>query len=184
MKLHTLLVFAISTLLLASCNSTKTLDNFYEKHKKEEGVTNFKLPGWLVWIGTGMAYHSIRDREVRMALKMAKKVKTMQFFTTEGDYEVSRAEIDALVGNLKEESFDELLYVKEEGTQVNVMVRDTDTKLKNILLLVEEEGEFTFISMKSRLKYKDLSEYISYYVNDFMGNKPVKKKDKEDKPRA
>jgi hypothetical protein len=172
-----LFLFALLPILLSSCGSTKTINEFYRKHKKEEGVSNFSLPGWLVWIGTGMAYHSVRDKEVRRGLKLAKKVKSLQFLQSEGEYSIPKAEIQEFVSTLRTQAFEDLLFIRDGQTNVNVMVRDTEKKLKNILIFVEEEDEFTFFSMRSRLKYKDLSEYINYYIRDYIGlEQPGKKK--------
>jgi hypothetical protein len=49
------------------------------------------------------------------------------------------------------------------------------------MVLVDQEDEFVFMSMKSSLKYKDLSKVISYYINDFKGEKPTKERKKKKK---
>lgn len=176
-----LFLFLICTMFLTSCGSSKPINDFYRKHKDTEGVKSFSMPGWLVWVGTGMAYHSVYDAETRLGLKLAKKVKHLQFMQSEAETGIPRAEIQALINDLREKSFEDLLYVRDGQSHVSIMIRDTEEKLKNIFILVDEPDEFTLFSMKSSLKYEDLSKLISHYINDFNGEK---KKPEPNKPQA
>lgn len=180
-KLPFLLV--LFSLILSSCGSPKTAKQFYNKHKRKEGVSNASVPGWLVWLGTGLAYHSIQNEEAKMGLKLAKKVKRLRFMQAENKEVISPKEVSEFLGNLRANKYEDLIMIKDGPQTVSIMVRDTETKLKNIMVLVDQEDEFVFMSMKSSLKYKDLSKVISYYINDFKGEKPTKERKKKKKKK-
>ncbi len=174
------------SLALASCSSPKTAKQFYNAHKRKDGVTNASIPGWMVWLVGGLAYNSMQDEEAKMGLKLARKVGRLRFMQAENKNTISPEEVRTFLGNLRKNKYEDLIMIKEGAQTVSIMVRDTEKKLKNIMILIDDEDEFVFMSMKSRIKYKDLSRIIDYYINDFKGKKPEKKKKekKKEKPRA
>lgn len=173
------LLLVLFAVILSSCGSPKTARQFYNKHKRKEGVTNASIPGWLVWLGTGLAYHSVDNDEAKMGLKLAKKVKRLRFMKAEDRDVISKEEVNTFLTNLRSNKYEDLIMIRDHDQTVSVMIRDTETKIKNIMILVDQEDEFVFLSMKSRIKYKDLSDLINYYINDFKGEEPEKKKKKK-----
>ncbi|MCB0593019.1 MAG: DUF4252 domain-containing protein [Lewinellaceae bacterium] len=156
----------ISIVLLAlfslfSCSSPKTTAQFYHTHKHKEGVSNFKMPGWLVWIGGGIAQGLVQDPEARAGLRLARKVKKLRFMATEDYNPITTAEVSDFVNNIRSAGYEDLLQVKEGGSTVHILSREKKEKLKNLVILVNDEEEFVFMDMKSRLKYEDLSELVN-----------------------
>ena len=164
---------------MSSCSSPKTTAQFYHTHKYKEGVTHFKMPGWLVWMGGGIPQGFVQDPEAKAGLRLARKVKKLRFLATEDYNPITAAEVNDFVGNIRSNGFEDLLMVKEGSSTVHILSREKKEKLRNLVILVNDEEEFVFMDMKSRIKYEDLSEL----VNTILKSENMKKEqDEEEQP--
>ena len=162
--MRTIIIIAILglfTLSLSSCSSPKTTAQFYHTHKHKQGVTNFKVPGWLVWMGGGLAQSLVQDPEAKAGLRLARKVKKLRFMATEGDNPITAVEVSDFVSHIRTSGFEDLIMVKEGSSTVHILSRERKDKLRNLVILVNDEEEFVYMDMKSRLKYEDLSELVN-----------------------
>lgn len=192
MKSITYLALILVPLLLTSCSSPGTVAGFYQKHKRKKGVRNFKMPGWAIWVGSGLAHDIVKDEETRLALRLAKKVKKLRFMMAEEETAISSYDIKAFVNEIKSKDYDELIYVKDGPTSVNALVKEKNGKLKDLVFVVKDEDEFFFASMKSNLKMEDITEAIQTYagknardkLKEERSKKRKKKKKKEKIPQA
>ena len=133
------------------------------------------MPGWLVWVGGGIAQGLVQDPEARAGLRLARKVKKLRFMATEDYNPITTAEVSDFVNNIRSAGYEDLLQVKEGGSTVHILSREKKEKLKNLVILVNDEEEFVFMDMKSRLKYEDLSEL----VNTILKSDNMKKEQEE-----
>lgn len=175
MKIRIIAAIIIAfTISLPSGHAQKTTAQFYHTYKHREGVTNFKMPGWAIWLGGGIAQGFARDETTRASLRMARKVKKIRFLTTEGGSPVSAAEVDAFINNIRTAGYEDLIYVKQDGATVNIMGREKKEKLKNVVILVNEEDEFVYMDLKSRMNYDDLTDFVNTILNakDNEGEQP------------
>lgn len=141
---------------------TVSINEFYRKYKNvDEENVHVTLPGWLVKLGVGIAKSKVDDEEGKQALKMAKKVGKIRVLTFEESNPVSSKDVDRLLRNVRRENFEDLIMVKEENTKVNIMMREKKEMIKNLLILVSEEDTFTMVSMKTKLKYEEIEEFIN-----------------------
>lgn len=178
MRLPFLLSLAlIFSLALSSCSSPKTTAQFYQSQKRKKGVTNFKLPGWAVWTGAGIAKVFVKEPQAKAALKLARKAGKIRFMTTEEAGLISNQDLSKFVGELKQNGYEDLIHVRESNTLVSIMARDKKDKLRNLLVLVNEEDTFVFFDIKSRLKYEEIGDLIEYLIE-------LEKQDKEQVPQA
>ena len=155
------LIAIFALFALSSCNSPKTTAQFYHAHKHKEGVTNFKVPGWLVWMGGGIAQGFVQDPDTKAALRLARKVKKLRFMATEDYNPITTAEVNEFVNHIRGNGFEDLIMVREGSSTVHILSREKKEKLRNLVILVNDEEEFVFMDMKSRLKYEDLSELVN-----------------------
>ncbi len=156
-----LILLAAFTLSLSSCNSPKTTAQFYHAHKHKEGVTNFKVPGWLMWMGGGIARGFVHDEQARAGLKMAKKIKKIRLMVAEGYNPIAAGEINTFVNHIRANGYNDLLFVRsDDGTAVHLLAREKKDKLNNLVLMVSEEDEFVYFDIKTRITYDGLNELI------------------------
>ncbi|MEO0340836.1 MAG: DUF4252 domain-containing protein, partial [Bacteroidota bacterium] len=148
-------------MLSSAQNPTKA---FYKTHKKKEGVFNIKVPGWLIWVGAGMVYNGVNNPEAKAAIKMARHIKTTRVMYSEGAIDNLRPEIESFVNQISKKNFDELVTVNSDGTYVRVMGNIKRDKIKQMVILVDDDGELAYVSAKSNLRVKHISNLIKYYM--------------------
>ncbi|MCO6493249.1 MAG: DUF4252 domain-containing protein [Phaeodactylibacter sp.] len=156
-----ILILVFFTLSWNPGSAQKPTTLFYHTHKHKEGVTNFKMPGWLIWLSGGIARGFAREPEAKAGLKLARKVKKLRFLVAEDGSPISSAEVNEFITDIHSSGFEDLLVVKEGSSTVHILSREKKEKLKNLVILVNDEEEFVYMDMKSRLKYEDLSELVN-----------------------
>ena len=179
MKNLLLFVFALSMLLTSCASEPNTAGGFYTKYKKKEGVQNIKLPGWLIWSGSGIAKSFVKDPDVKAGLKLAKKVKKLRFMMAEEYNPIPANEIKGFIANLRQNDFEDLIYVREGTTNVSIMVRlqDEKEKIKDLMILVNEEDQFVFISAKTKIKYQDIADLVTTLLKNRKGDETEKEQE-------
>lgn len=177
------LLLSLSLLLISATivQAQRPAAEFYRQNKHLEGVRNFKIPGWLVWFGSGIAYDMVKDEDAKVALKLARKVKKMRFMIAEDQNPIPTASVNNFVSESRRSGYADLIYVRDGATTVNVMGRiKKNDKFKDLVFMVQENDEFVFFHMKSNIKMKDLSEMINHFMTDFPINDKTRKKKKEE----
>lgn len=159
--------FSISAISQNSC-----IKKFYHEHKKEEGIRNFMIPGFLIWFSTGIANEIVDGEEAKTFLKFAKKFKTIRLLVQNDHNSISKVDYNQLIFDAKKGNYEELISVKEKGKTFHIMGRGKKDKLKNLLILVSSEDTFLMMSMKTKIKIKDLNSLI----NDLMKLEKVREK--------
>jgi hypothetical protein len=159
--------FSIPAISQNSC-----IKKFYHEHKKEEGIRNFMIPGFLIWFSTGIANEIVDGEEAKTFLKFAKKFKTIRLLVQNDHNSISKVDYNQLIFDAKKGNYEELISVKEKGKTFHIMGRGKKDKLKNLLILVSSEDTFLMMSMKTKIKIKDLNSLI----NDLMKLEKVREK--------
>lgn len=178
-----LFLIALFAFIFSSCSSPSTSGAFYSKYRHTQGVQNMKVPGWLIWMGSGVARPFVKDKEVKAGLRIAKRVKKLRFLMAEDGNPIPYAAVQDFVGNLRQNAYDDLIFVKEEGTMVTIMAKDKNEKIKDLLILVHEEEEFVFFSAKTNIKYDDLSELIQTFLQEVKEEEEDEQRIKESKKK-
>ncbi len=179
--MKTYIFLFLASIFLVSCGTPASVKNFYRQHKRGEEVTKMNIPGWLIWLGTGIANEIVKEEEVKLGLSLAKKVRNLRFLTDESGGQVSPEHVSRLVSNVKKHSYEDLIYVREEAMTVNFMIRGKEDKIKNLLILVNDDNELVMVSMKTNLTIKDLSQVINSFQDDI--KKKMKKEEKNPPPK-
>ena len=179
------LLFSIIIIMLSSHISfaQRPAVDFYRQHKRLENVRNFKIPGWFMWFGSGIAYDIVKNEDIKVALKLARKVKKMRLMIAEDNNPIPVTDVSNFVSESRRSGFDDLLYVRDEGTTVNVMGRIKKDKFKELVFMVNENNEFVFFHMKSNIRMKDIQELINNFMTDFPINDKTRKEQKENEKK-
>ncbi len=157
--------------------------DFYRQYKREEGVRNFKIPGWLIWFGSGVAYDIVQDEDTKAVLRLARKVKKLRLMFAEDTNPISTTAVNHFVSESRRSGFADLIYFRDGQTTVNIMGKIKKDKFKDIVIMVQDEGEFVFFHMKSNIRMKHLSETINMFLNDFPLNKESRSEEKKKKQK-
>lgn len=156
---------------------TRQINKFYHKHRNDKGVINVTIPGLFIRWGGKIARKHIKDDPAALAaLKMVKKIKGIRMIVVEEENDFPMVDYNKMVSKLKKNrGFEDMILIRSEGTQVNVMAQGKNDKLKNLLFLVNDEDCFVMFSMKTKMKMKDFSKLINEII------RAQKQQDKEDK---
>lgn len=157
---------------------------FYRQNKRLENVRNFKIPGWLIWVGTGIAHDITKNEETKAILKVGRKVKKLRLMIAEDNNPIPASSISNFVSESRRDGFADLIYVRDEGTTVNIMgkIKKND-KFKELVFLVNEDDEFVFFQMKSSIRMKDLQELINVFMDHLPTHDKTRKAEKAKKAK-
>lgn len=169
MKPIHLSIFPLLLLLLPLFANAQTvsINEFYRKYKHADAEkVALSVPGWIVRMGIGIAKSQAEDQEEKDALKVLKKVGKVRVLTFEDANPVMDKDLDRLMKGLRRERFEDLIMVREQATKVHIMMRERREKIKNLLILVNEEDTFTMVSLKTKVKYDEIEELINKAIQE------------------
>lgn len=176
-----LLLLPVLSLILSSCGSPRTVGAFYREHKHKEGVRNFTIPGWLIWLGTGLANSVIDDEEAKVALGLAKKVTRLQLMFTEDENPISPTDVRSFVSSIHDNGYEDLVYVRDQETSVNIILKERKDKLRHLVILVNDDEDFFFINMRTNIRVSDIAKVTNYFLKKEGWTADKQKKSKKKK---
>jgi hypothetical protein len=156
-------VLFLLTFLFISSQSGLAQDpgrHFYQDFKRTKGVMNLSLPGWLVWVGGGLAYNSVNDPEAKAILKLAKKLKRVRFLYSEEATHIPQAAWAGLNYQLDQSGYDPLLEIREGDTRVTVTGKTKGETFRRLIVLVRDGDEMVFLQAKSNIKIQHITRLI------------------------
>ena len=166
-KSLTFLLFAL--LLIGFTNQTfaqsKAINRFYAKYNRsDDDVVKLKLHRWMMGIGK-MAIRMMgdNDEETELALQLAKSVKKGKLLVVEDSIQIQQMDVHQLKQDLHQESYEDLMTVQSKDSKVNILIREKDELIRNIVLLVHESDNFVLMSLKTKLTMDELAEIINNY---------------------
>ncbi|MCO6479470.1 MAG: DUF4252 domain-containing protein [Phaeodactylibacter sp.] len=148
--------FILSALLalgpLFALAQPKPIADFYEKYKQYENVTDVKLQGWLLEIASNFAEGDEQAKE------LLSKITYLRVLVMEDGNLVSPAEYKSLLKEIRQNSFEELLRIREGDENIGFYIRENGEAITDVLLLVNGEDEFVLLSLEGLLKFSDLND--------------------------
>lgn len=144
-------LWVISAFVVSANAQVEPIKAFYNKYKNYENATQLKLQGWLIRLA---AKHT--DEEG--AEQLLKKITHLRLLSIEDGNPVSLEESRDLIKQLKKESYEELLNVRDGTERVDILIREKKDVITEILLLVSDKDEFLLLSLEGRLKFSDLND--------------------------
>ncbi len=159
-----LLLLCLPALMSAQ---TRSINQFYNKYKHGKETMNFTVPGWLIRLGSSIAKNHVDGPEEKAALNMARKIRKAKLLIMENQNRIDPKDMQRLIDDVKRrDHFEELIYVRDGKTRVNMLIRNSAETIENMLILVSEEDEFVMVSLKTRLRFDDLNELIRSLEKD------------------
>jgi Domain of unknown function (DUF4252) len=176
-----LLILLMVLPVLAEAQSP-SIRQFYRQHKKDQGMINATLPGWIIKLGVGIARPFVDDEEARIALDLARKVGKTRFMVSEDECYISQGQYMKLLAGVKKDGFEPLIQVRDEGENVTILSREKKGMLRNLLIMVRSDDSFVLLSLKTKIKPDDLAKMI----NDILKLKKEEQKEEktDEEPRA
>lgn len=147
----------ISFTIHAQGNAVK---KFYRTHKKEEGSQHIKIGGPLVKLASMFPEEKWTKQIIR------KVVKKVRFLTFEDSNPIPEQDRIDLLRDVENDQYEKMVKVKSPDGNVDVLIRNTEKHITDVLVLMDEENTFTLVSMKTKLKFSELPEYFLMAKNE------------------
>jgi hypothetical protein len=155
--------FCLLTVLPFFLFSQKSINKFYHKYKRAANTTAITIPGFVLGLGAGIARKHVDkdEKDALLAMELTKSIKSVRFLVMEETNLVSYKDYNNLIDGLKKKGkISELITMTEGDTRINILVRDKRKHISNFIIIFSEEDEFVMISMKTKLRYKDLNKFL------------------------
>lgn len=124
---------------------------FYQKYKGMEDVENIQLSGWVLKLVATFS----DDEE---AGKVLRHISRLRVLTMENGNLVPQAEFNQLLKQVRKDKFEDLMHIREDGEDVQILIREDKDRITDLLLLVHDKDSFTMLSLEGALRFKDLKE--------------------------
>lgn len=166
-----MLIIVLLALLfpILAAGQNKPLNKFYRQQKHQEGVKNMKLPGWVIRIGGKIARSKAENDTEKEALGLMRHFGKVKFMYSEEGGQIPAEKVSQLRQDLLKNNFDDLIMIRSEGTNLQIMVKENGDIIENVMMIFNDSnsGEMFFLSAKANLSLKELSKILQKE----MGNK-------------
>lgn len=176
---YVLLLLILPSLMMAQ---SRAINKFYRSHKKDAGAVNISLPGWILKLGAGIGKRYV-DEEERELLKYVKHIKKMKVLVMEDGSSVSKEESRKFMNKVRNKGMQDLIYIKDEETNVSIMVQEKKDVIRKLLIFVRDDEELVMLSLKTKIKMEDINNLIRDAIGPELFKK-VEKKSAKKRPQA
>jgi hypothetical protein len=149
------LLFIILTGFLSPLNAqTDAITKYFDKYVNDERFTVVYISPKMFEILGKLDLEELKDEEAQIIMEVVKDLKGLRVLTTEQDplkfYEEAKAKI-------KTSEYEILLTVRDEGENVQFLIKDEGNMIKELLLLVGGEDEFVMLSFMGDIDLAKIS---------------------------
>ena len=149
------LLILLSIVLISSC-SRSPVHSFIDDYNQEDHTVTMTIPGWLVRTGTSAAFKNIGDGEDQAGLKeIAQSLGQVRVMVAKQGVVPIQAVKDLIV-SARDNKYEDYVTIRDKGKIVNVMARQDEETVKNLLILVSSDDEFVIAHIDSDLTMKEL----------------------------
>lgn len=155
-----LILLLICALSLPAFSQSQSIRKFYRKYKRTENTANFNAPGWMIRLGASIAIKHVDDPGEKEALRLAKKVRKGRILVMEDQNHIHPADLAEFMADVHDENFEDLLSFREDKENVQILIREDNDWIRDVLILVSEEDSFIMLALKTKIHIDDINEVI------------------------
>lgn len=148
-----LLLVALSISLCSIMHAQqRVINNFVDKYKNLEDVTHVNLSGNLLNL-----ISEAKDEDGNR--RFISQLDAIRVISIDNLDAVDADDISALRQGIQANDYEELVRVRDGKELVNIYLQENkDQVIKELIVLVQEPGEFTLVSLSGEMYYEDLKE--------------------------
>ncbi len=151
------LLILLSIVLISSC-SRSPVNSFIDEYNQEDNTMSMTVPGWLVRAGSNAAFKELADDEDQAGLmQIAKSLGKIRVMVAQEGIVPTKA-VKNLITSARGHKYEEYVTVREENKIINVMVRNDNDNVKNLLVLISSDDEFVIAHMDTDLSLDELKK--------------------------
>lgn len=151
----TLMLFALMPAML---QAQTAIDKLYEKYAGESGFTSINIsPGMFQMLSNLDTDDSTQEvKDAQNIMDQLKSLKMLIYEPKEGEKFDFMSEVKKMV---KLKDYEELMAIREEGTDIRFLVKKTDKNhISEMLMLVDDNEEGIIMSMTGNIDMNTVSE--------------------------
>lgn len=146
-----LLLSLFALLASGAMAQTETTDLFHEKH--EDAFTLF-------FYRNSLRMLNMQDnKEFEELIRDIDKMKFVRI--DKNEYKFSQSEYKKLVDSYHGESFEDLMTLRSQGANLNVFIREKDKITTGLVVLMEDEENFSILDIKGAVPLQRIAELVS-----------------------
>ncbi len=154
--LRILILLLVAGTAHAQSKSYQTLkDNFND----QPDVHSFSVSGWMGRVILNLA----GEFEFKEAIKDLKHVRVITIPRSE--FKARNLTIKGFKSVLKQDSFQELAFIRDNGEEVSLYLKEGNNNKNHYFVLVEEEQEIVAIEMKGYIDLQQLPKNTTIALN-------------------
>ncbi len=144
---------AILTLLCSTLTQAQKdpIRDFYRHYNTSPNATGVRIQGLFIRLAS-----KVTDAED--ASKLLRKISRLELLQLENGEQPLQEDFDRLIKGVKAESYEDLIMMRGNNEHVNLLIREKDGIINNILILVRETDEFLMLHLECKLRFSDLND--------------------------
>lgn len=164
MKYVLILCLFASTVAMSQ---SKSVAAFHEKYQGDRDATVVSLNGSIFNLVANIAAEADEtDEDMQAIARIAEDIKSIRVLTVPVYKSgLEPAEISQLRKDLLNENYDELMTVRDGSDRIYFLAQGDESEVRNMMVLIQEDREFTLLSVDGRLSMKDLSHLANHHKN-------------------
>lgn len=163
----------VSTLSVQA--QSQSIEKFFDKYMEYENVTDITLKGWVLKVASNFT-------DSKSGKRVLRKISKVRVLTVDERDLVSGRDIRQLINKVRAQQFEDLMEISDKENKVNFLIRETNNRITDVLLLAKSEDSFVMLSLEGLFNFEDLQDLEL----DIQGGEHFKKlpKDKSKVPQA
>ena len=157
-------LFAVGSAAMAQ---SKSADEFHNKYQGDRDATVVKLNGSIFNLVANIAAEADEaDEDAQALARIAKEINSIKILSVPVYKSgLEPDDIKQLRNDLISEKYDELMTVRDGSDRIYFLAQGDEKEVRNMYVLIQEDREFTMLSIDGRLKMADLS-YLANHHKD------------------
>ncbi|MCB0542708.1 MAG: DUF4252 domain-containing protein [Saprospiraceae bacterium] len=139
----------------------------YWKYKDYDGIA-VTVPS----VAIDIASWFVGEKEERVLMRRVNKVRVLVF--EDGNNPVTERDMERFERKAKRRHLEDILFVRDGKTRVRVLARERGNAIRKIVVLVHTPEEFVMVSVRGKLRWKDINRAFEKYGRKHKGKeKPL-----------
>lgn len=145
-----LIAIAILAIPFLASSQNKSIENFYNKYVDNESISDISLNGWILSMASKMSEED--------GTEILQKITKLRIMLAEEKDIVSKTDVKKLMRDVRNNDFEDLMTIRDDGTRVNFMIREEGKNITNVLVIIHGDGDFILLSLEGNLNFEDLKQ--------------------------
>lgn len=155
MKYFLVLMISMFSFIGISNAQSDAITKYFNKYMDDEAFTVVYLSPKLFQLLGKLDIHELEDGEAEAIMEVVEDLKSLRVLTTEQNAEQYYNEA---VNTINTKDYETLLTVRDEGENVQFLIKDSGNTINELLLLVGGMDEFVMVSFVGDIDLDQISQ--------------------------